>query len=91
MKEKMPKKSGRWWFWRKSSVKQVLTQPKFTLCVCVESVEVILFVGVCIANDSRQMRAGASLNHHISVLHYYVKTLKVRKSLYVVSLDLFCS
>lgn len=23
MKEKMPKKSGRWWFWRKSSVKQV--------------------------------------------------------------------
>uniref|UniRef100_A0A8C4HSC2 phosphatidate phosphatase n=1 Tax=Dicentrarchus labrax TaxID=13489 RepID=A0A8C4HSC2_DICLA len=26
VKEKMPKKSGRWWFWRKSSVKQVLTQ-----------------------------------------------------------------
>uniref|UniRef100_A0A3P8UDK4 phosphatidate phosphatase n=1 Tax=Cynoglossus semilaevis TaxID=244447 RepID=A0A3P8UDK4_CYNSE len=25
-KEKMPKKSGRWWFWRKSSVTQVLTQ-----------------------------------------------------------------
>uniref|UniRef100_A0A8D0DCL0 phosphatidate phosphatase n=1 Tax=Sander lucioperca TaxID=283035 RepID=A0A8D0DCL0_SANLU len=24
VKEKMPKKSGRWWFWRKSSVKQVL-------------------------------------------------------------------
>uniref|UniRef100_A0A671UTM1 phosphatidate phosphatase n=1 Tax=Sparus aurata TaxID=8175 RepID=A0A671UTM1_SPAAU len=23
VKEKMPKKSGRWWFWRKSSVKQV--------------------------------------------------------------------
>uniref|UniRef100_A0A665WL47 phosphatidate phosphatase n=1 Tax=Echeneis naucrates TaxID=173247 RepID=A0A665WL47_ECHNA len=26
VKEKMPKKSGRWWFWRKSSVKQVLTE-----------------------------------------------------------------
>uniref|UniRef100_A0A4W5NWG9 phosphatidate phosphatase n=1 Tax=Hucho hucho TaxID=62062 RepID=A0A4W5NWG9_9TELE len=25
VKEKMPKKSGRWWFWRKSSVKQVGT------------------------------------------------------------------
>uniref|UniRef100_A0A8C8GKI9 phosphatidate phosphatase n=1 Tax=Oncorhynchus tshawytscha TaxID=74940 RepID=A0A8C8GKI9_ONCTS len=25
VKEKMPKKSGRWWFWRKSSVKQVRT------------------------------------------------------------------
>uniref|UniRef100_A0A665WKU1 phosphatidate phosphatase n=1 Tax=Echeneis naucrates TaxID=173247 RepID=A0A665WKU1_ECHNA len=25
VKEKMPKKSGRWWFWRKSSVKQVLS------------------------------------------------------------------
>uniref|UniRef100_A0A8C3G928 phosphatidate phosphatase n=1 Tax=Cyclopterus lumpus TaxID=8103 RepID=A0A8C3G928_CYCLU len=24
VKEKMPKRSGRWWFWRKSSVKQVL-------------------------------------------------------------------
>uniref|UniRef100_A0A7N8YHX2 phosphatidate phosphatase n=1 Tax=Mastacembelus armatus TaxID=205130 RepID=A0A7N8YHX2_9TELE len=24
VQEKMPKKSGRWWFWRKSSVKQVL-------------------------------------------------------------------
>uniref|UniRef100_A0A8D0A6A1 phosphatidate phosphatase n=1 Tax=Sander lucioperca TaxID=283035 RepID=A0A8D0A6A1_SANLU len=26
VKEKMPKKSGRWWFWRKSSVKQVLNK-----------------------------------------------------------------
>uniref|UniRef100_A0A3Q3VXX0 phosphatidate phosphatase n=1 Tax=Mola mola TaxID=94237 RepID=A0A3Q3VXX0_MOLML len=26
VKEKMPKKSGRWWFWRKSSVKQVQVQ-----------------------------------------------------------------
>uniref|UniRef100_A0A8C6TYA0 phosphatidate phosphatase n=1 Tax=Neogobius melanostomus TaxID=47308 RepID=A0A8C6TYA0_9GOBI len=28
VKEKMPKKSGRWWFWRKSSVKQLSTEPK---------------------------------------------------------------
>uniref|UniRef100_A0A8D0A1R2 phosphatidate phosphatase n=1 Tax=Sander lucioperca TaxID=283035 RepID=A0A8D0A1R2_SANLU len=28
VKEKMPKKSGRWWFWRKSSVKQVLNVQK---------------------------------------------------------------
>uniref|UniRef100_A0A665WKV4 phosphatidate phosphatase n=1 Tax=Echeneis naucrates TaxID=173247 RepID=A0A665WKV4_ECHNA len=28
VKEKMPKKSGRWWFWRKSSVKQVLSMHK---------------------------------------------------------------
>uniref|UniRef100_A0A8C5FND3 phosphatidate phosphatase n=1 Tax=Gadus morhua TaxID=8049 RepID=A0A8C5FND3_GADMO len=27
VKEKMPKKSGRWWFWRKSSVKQVDPAP----------------------------------------------------------------
>lgn len=26
VKERMPKKSGRWWFWRKSSVKQVQTE-----------------------------------------------------------------
>uniref|UniRef100_A0A674MVP8 phosphatidate phosphatase n=1 Tax=Takifugu rubripes TaxID=31033 RepID=A0A674MVP8_TAKRU len=26
VKERMPKKSGRWWFWRKSSVKQVHTE-----------------------------------------------------------------
>uniref|UniRef100_M3ZIY7 phosphatidate phosphatase n=1 Tax=Xiphophorus maculatus TaxID=8083 RepID=M3ZIY7_XIPMA len=26
VKEKMPKKSGRWWFWRKSSTKQVKTK-----------------------------------------------------------------
>ncbi|XP_055086217.1 phosphatidate phosphatase LPIN2-like isoform X1 [Periophthalmus magnuspinnatus] len=28
VKEKMPKKSGRWWFWRKSIVKQLSTEPK---------------------------------------------------------------
>ncbi|XP_060950103.1 phosphatidate phosphatase LPIN2-like [Limanda limanda] len=28
VKEKMPKKSGRWWFWRKSSVKQSSTETK---------------------------------------------------------------
>lgn len=28
VKEKMPKKSGRWWFWRKSSAKQLSTEPK---------------------------------------------------------------
>ncbi|XP_030635025.1 phosphatidate phosphatase LPIN2-like [Chanos chanos] len=28
VKEKMPKKSNRWWFWRKSSVKQVETKPE---------------------------------------------------------------
>uniref|UniRef100_A0A8D3DHU5 phosphatidate phosphatase n=1 Tax=Scophthalmus maximus TaxID=52904 RepID=A0A8D3DHU5_SCOMX len=27
VKEKMPKKSGRWWFWRKSGMKQVQTAP----------------------------------------------------------------
>lgn len=26
VKERMPKKSGRWWFWRKSSIKQVQTE-----------------------------------------------------------------
>uniref|UniRef100_A0A673BQS8 Lipin 2 n=1 Tax=Sphaeramia orbicularis TaxID=375764 RepID=A0A673BQS8_9TELE len=38
VKEKMPKKSGRWWFWRKSSVKQVSENPK-------------LFMQLCIVND----------------------------------------
>ncbi|XP_038153784.1 phosphatidate phosphatase LPIN2-like isoform X1 [Cyprinodon tularosa] len=28
VKEKMPKKSGRWWFWRKSSTKQLSTESK---------------------------------------------------------------
>ncbi|XP_029979147.1 phosphatidate phosphatase LPIN2-like isoform X2 [Sphaeramia orbicularis] len=28
VKEKMPKKSGRWWFWRKSSVKQLSSETK---------------------------------------------------------------
>nr|XP_043900740.1 phosphatidate phosphatase LPIN2-like isoform X1 [Solea senegalensis] len=28
VKEKMPKRSGRWWFWRKSSVKQSSTESK---------------------------------------------------------------
>ncbi|XP_072234906.1 phosphatidate phosphatase LPIN2-like [Leuresthes tenuis] len=28
VKEKMPKKSGRWWFWRKSSTKQLLSENK---------------------------------------------------------------
>ncbi|XP_028288748.1 phosphatidate phosphatase LPIN2-like isoform X2 [Parambassis ranga] len=28
VKEKMPKKSGRWWFWRKSSVKQLSSEAK---------------------------------------------------------------
>ncbi|CAN9506379.1 unnamed protein product [Ophioblennius macclurei] len=28
VKEKMPKKSGRWWFWRKSSVKQLSLETK---------------------------------------------------------------
>uniref|UniRef100_A0A3Q3RRM2 phosphatidate phosphatase n=1 Tax=Mastacembelus armatus TaxID=205130 RepID=A0A3Q3RRM2_9TELE len=37
VQEKMPKKSGRWWFWRKSSVKQVLN------FVCLNS---RLFVGL---------------------------------------------
>ncbi|KAM6908448.1 phosphatidate phosphatase LPIN2-like [Lycodopsis pacificus] len=28
VKEKMPKKSGRWWFWRKSSIKQLSSETK---------------------------------------------------------------
>uniref|UniRef100_A0A8D3CLI3 phosphatidate phosphatase n=1 Tax=Scophthalmus maximus TaxID=52904 RepID=A0A8D3CLI3_SCOMX len=36
VKEKMPKKSGRWWFWRKSGMKQVQSvyhlSPSFRLC-----------------------------------------------------------
>uniref|UniRef100_A0A3B4TYF0 phosphatidate phosphatase n=1 Tax=Seriola dumerili TaxID=41447 RepID=A0A3B4TYF0_SERDU len=32
VKEKMPKKSGRWWFWRKSSVKQVLNVLRSLSC-----------------------------------------------------------
>ncbi|XP_061614711.1 phosphatidate phosphatase LPIN2-like isoform X1 [Phyllopteryx taeniolatus] len=28
VKDRMPKKSGRWWFWRKSSVKQLSTESK---------------------------------------------------------------
>ncbi|CAG5896190.1 unnamed protein product, partial [Menidia menidia] len=28
VKEKMPKKSGRWWFWRKSSTKQLMSETK---------------------------------------------------------------
>lgn len=28
VKERMPKKSGRWWFWRKSSAKQLSIEPK---------------------------------------------------------------
>ncbi|XP_028290270.1 phosphatidate phosphatase LPIN2-like isoform X2 [Gouania willdenowi] len=28
VKEKMPKKSGRWWFWRKSSIKQLSTESR---------------------------------------------------------------
>ncbi|KAL6097691.1 lpin2 [Pungitius sinensis] len=28
VKEKMPKKSGRWWFWRKSSIKQLSSESK---------------------------------------------------------------
>uniref|UniRef100_A0A4W6CJ83 phosphatidate phosphatase n=1 Tax=Lates calcarifer TaxID=8187 RepID=A0A4W6CJ83_LATCA len=31
VKEKMPKKSGRWWFWRKSSVKQLLVFLPYTV------------------------------------------------------------
>uniref|UniRef100_A0A8C5HHQ5 phosphatidate phosphatase n=1 Tax=Gouania willdenowi TaxID=441366 RepID=A0A8C5HHQ5_GOUWI len=36
VKEKMPKKSGRWWFWRKSSIKQVgHGNPSRSLFVCL--------------------------------------------------------
>uniref|UniRef100_A0A673BRZ3 phosphatidate phosphatase n=1 Tax=Sphaeramia orbicularis TaxID=375764 RepID=A0A673BRZ3_9TELE len=35
VKEKMPKKSGRWWFWRKSSVKQVSENPKLFMQLCI--------------------------------------------------------
>ncbi|XP_057680997.1 phosphatidate phosphatase LPIN2-like isoform X3 [Corythoichthys intestinalis] len=31
VKDRMPKKSGRWWFWRKSSVKQLSTESKLEL------------------------------------------------------------
>uniref|UniRef100_A0A7N6BPY1 phosphatidate phosphatase n=1 Tax=Anabas testudineus TaxID=64144 RepID=A0A7N6BPY1_ANATE len=34
VKEKMPKKSGRWWFWRKSSVKQVLDTESSATAPC---------------------------------------------------------
>lgn len=46
MKEKMPKKSGRWWFWRKSSTKQVDT-PTYLIVQPNDSCG----VPVCIANE----------------------------------------
>lgn len=49
MKEKMPKKSGRWWFWRKSSVKQVWLVLESRTSIC-------LLAGVCVVKGSRQIR-----------------------------------
>lgn len=44
MKEKMPKKSGRWWFWRKradSTIKQVITYILILLSVIMNTTNII--------------------------------------------------
>lgn len=51
MKEKMPKKSGRWWFWRKSSAKQVEAITYLVAQPYDSHMWRTLGVPVCIANE----------------------------------------
>uniref|UniRef100_A0A8B9H6W8 phosphatidate phosphatase n=1 Tax=Astyanax mexicanus TaxID=7994 RepID=A0A8B9H6W8_ASTMX len=58
VKDKMPKKTNRWWFWRKSSVQQVFTHLRFlhiqTRCI------------------SHYTEGGASLDSHVSFKPFFL-------------------
>uniref|UniRef100_A0A674DB60 phosphatidate phosphatase n=1 Tax=Salmo trutta TaxID=8032 RepID=A0A674DB60_SALTR len=83
VKEKMPKKSGRWWFWRKSSVKQVGTASQMVKAVEDSSSD----------EESKELNTVAPTEHVHTELpaptgsHSYMKSLRLSSD-QIVSLKL---
>uniref|UniRef100_A0A8C7KVY7 phosphatidate phosphatase n=1 Tax=Oncorhynchus kisutch TaxID=8019 RepID=A0A8C7KVY7_ONCKI len=85
VKEKMPKKSGRWWFWRKSSVKQVGTASQI--------VPYSLYSVILSDEESKELNTVAPTEHMHTELppptgsHSYMKSLRLSSD-QIVSLKL---
>ncbi|KAM8881051.1 phosphatidate phosphatase LPIN2-like isoform 1-T2 [Synchiropus picturatus] len=72
VKEKMPKKSGRWWFWRKSSVKQSSTESKLERQESLTGESPVL----CPAPDTKQKSGEWSSDDETKELTSCAPTLK---------------
>uniref|UniRef100_A0A8C8GFJ6 phosphatidate phosphatase n=1 Tax=Oncorhynchus tshawytscha TaxID=74940 RepID=A0A8C8GFJ6_ONCTS len=96
VKEKMPKKSGRWWFWRKSSVKQVRTAsqmvPYSLYSVILRSNKAKAVDDSSSDEESKELNTVAPTEHMHTELpptgsHSYMKSLRLSSD-QIVSLKL---
>uniref|UniRef100_A0A8C7KK70 phosphatidate phosphatase n=1 Tax=Oncorhynchus kisutch TaxID=8019 RepID=A0A8C7KK70_ONCKI len=93
VKEKMPKKSGRWWFWRKSSVKQVGTASQIVPYSLYRSLMQKAVDDSSSDEESKELNTVAPTEHMHTELppptgsHSYMKSLRLSSD-QIVSLKL---